>query len=86
MKFLSLPAIIALAALLTPGLMAQTTVRVARAPVGRACVHPNLSPQHTAVPSNVRVAGFPEGPTLLPYPLVSTPANEAWARNNAWAA
>ena len=30
MKFLSLPAIIALAALLTPGLMAQTTVRVAR--------------------------------------------------------
>jgi hypothetical protein len=89
MKFLSLPAIIALAALLTPGLMAQTTVRVAQAPVGRVqvpSVHPNLSPQHTAVPSNVRVAGFPEGPTLLPYPLVSMPANDAWARNNAWAA
>src|SRR6202047_5495196 len=36
--------------------------------------------------TNVRAAGFPQGPTLLPYPLISTPANDAWARNNAWAA
>ena len=31
-------------------------------------------------------AGFPNGPTLLPYPLARTPANDAKARNDAWAA
>ena len=46
----------------------------------------NLPPQLTTSSSNVRIAGFPSGPTQVPYPLVSTPANEAWARNNAWAA
>ena len=33
--------------------------------------------------SNIRVAGFPSGSTQLPYPLLSTPANYPWARNNA---
>ena len=72
---------------LAPGLMGQTTVHVAQAPVGRVQVprvQLNLTPQYTANPS--RIAGFPSGPTQLPYPLVSTPANDAWARNNAWAA
>jgi hypothetical protein len=78
-----------LAAFAAPGLMAQTTAALAQAPAGHAqapAVHLNLAPQHIAAPSNVRVAGFPQGPTLLPYPLISTPANDAWARNNAWAA
>jgi len=69
--------------------MAQRTAPLAQSPVGHAqlpAFHSNFAPQHTAVPSNVRAAGFPQGPTLLPFPLVSTPANDAWARNNAWAA
>ena len=89
MKSVSLPMLTALATLIAPGLMGQTTVHIAQAPVGRVQVprvQLNLPPQHTANPSNVRTAGFPSGPTLLPYPLVSTPANDAWARNNAWAA
>jgi hypothetical protein len=79
-----------------PGLMGQTTFHIAQAPVGRVQapvgrvqvprVQLNRPPQLTAGSSNVRIAGFPSGPTQLPYPLVSTPANDAWARNNAWAA
>jgi len=78
-----------LAMMSAPGLMGQTTAHIAQAPVGRVQVprvQLNLTPQHTANPSNVRIAGFPSGPTQLPYPLASTPANDAWARNNAWAA
>jgi len=89
MKSLSLATILTLAAFAAPGLMAQTTATLAQAPSGRAQsprLNLNLAPQHTAVPSNVRAAGYPQGPTLLPYPLISTPANDAWARNNAWAA
>src|SRR5260370_16725639 len=89
MKSVSLPMLIALATLVAAGLMGQTPVHIAQAPVGRVQVprvQLNLTPQHTANPSNVRIAGFPSGPTQLRYPLVSTPANDAWARNNAWAA
>ena len=89
MESVTLPMLTALATLIAPGLMGQTTVHIAQGPVGRVQVprvQLNLTPQHTANPSNVRIAGFPSGPTLLPYPLVSTPANDAWARNNAWAA
>src|SRR6202166_293702 len=71
------------------GLMSQTTVHIVQAPVGRVQVprvQLNLTPQRPANPSNVRIAGFPSGPTQLPYPLISTPANDAWAQNNAWAA
>src|SRR5260370_3786586 len=71
------------------GLMGKMTAHIAQPPVGRVQVprvQVNLTPQHTANPPNVRIAGFPSGPTQLPYPLVSTPANDAWARNNAWAA
>src|SRR5246127_3321861 len=78
-----------LAMMPAPGLMGQTTVHIAQAPVGRVQVprvQLNLTPRHIANPSNVRIAGFPSGPTQLRYPLVSTPANDAWARNNAWAA
>ena len=89
MKSVSLPMFAALATLIAPGLMGQTAVHIAPAPavhVQVPRVQLNLTPQHTANQSNFRIAGFPNGPTLLPYPLVSTPANNAWARNNAWAA
>jgi hypothetical protein len=78
-----------LAAFAASGLMVLMTPALAQVPAARvqlSGVHLNLAPQHTAAASNVRVAGFPQGPTLLPYPLTSTPANDAWARNNAWAA
>ena len=85
MKSLSFPLILTLAAFAAPGLMAQTTGVLA--PAGRVQVPTlHLAPQQVAVPSTVRSAGFPQGPTNLPYPLISTPANDAWARNNAWAA
>ena len=90
MKSVSLSMLTALATLVVaPGLMGQTTVHIGQAPVGRvqvSRVQLNLPPQLTAGSSNVRIAGSPGGPTQLPYPLVSTPANDAWARNNAWAA
>jgi hypothetical protein len=47
--------------LVAPGLMGQTTFHIAQAPAGRVQVpraQLNLTPQHTANPSNVRIAGF----------------------------
>lgn len=61
-----------------------------RSSAGRSVQEPRIqlngSSQLRAGSSNIRVAGFPTGPTQLPYPLLSTPANDAWARNNAWTA
>ena len=88
MKTLNLSVILTLAALTTPGLMAQTAAHLAPAPARPAqlpSVHLNSAPRPAVPPSNIIVSGFPQ-PTLLPYPLVSTPANDAWARNKAWAA
>jgi Putative peptidoglycan binding domain len=76
MKSLSFPLVLTLAAFAAPGLMAQTTAGRVQVPTFQ------FAPQQ----STVRSAGFPQGPTNLPYPLISTPANDAWARNNAWAA
>jgi hypothetical protein len=90
MKSVSLSILTAVATLVAgPGLMGQTTLHIAQAPVGRVQVprvQLNLPPQLRASSTNLRIAGFPSGPTQLPYPLLSTPANDAWARNNAWAA
>ena len=90
MKSVSLFIITALATLVVaPGLMGQTTAHFAHAPIGRVQVprvQLALPPQLGAASSNLRVAGFPGGPTQLPYPLVRTPANDAWARDNAWTA
>ncbi len=90
MKSVSLSILTALATLVvTPGLMGQTTAHFAQAPVGRVKVsgfHLSLPAPLSAGSSNFRIAGFPGGSTQLPYPLVPTPANDAWARNNAWAA
>ena len=90
MKSVSLSILTALATLVVaPGLMGQTTAHFAQAPVGRVQVsrfHLTLPAQLRGGSSNVRIAGFPGGPTQIPYPLVRTPANDAWAGNNAWAA
>jgi Putative peptidoglycan binding domain len=67
----------ALGAFWATGLMAQSTTPA-------ATVH--LNPQYGASKANLGVSGLPTGPIRLPYPLTSTPANDAWVRNNAWAA
>ena len=72
-----------------PALMGQTTVHFAHPTIGRVQVprvQLTLPPQPGAGSSSFRIAGFPGGPTQLPYPLVPTPANDAWARDNAWSA
>jgi hypothetical protein len=72
-----------------PSLMGQPMVHIAQAPVWHMPaprVQLNLPPQIRASSSNFRIAGYPSGPAQLPYPLISTPANDAWARNNEWAA
>ena len=88
MKSVSLSMLTALAALLmAPSLMGQTSVHIGQAPVGRVQVSRvplNLPPRLIAGSSNVRIGGVPSGSLQLPYPLLSTPANDAWARNNAW--
>jgi hypothetical protein len=90
MKSLRLSMLTALAALVAvPGLMGQTTGHISHLHVGHVQVprvQLNLPPRFTAGPSMVQIARFPSGTTQLPYPLVSTPANEAWAQNSAWAA
>ena len=89
MNSVSLFMLTALATLVVaPGLMGGTTVHFAQAPVGRAQVSrvPLTFFRQRVSSSNLRIAGFPSGPTQLPYPLLATPANDAWARNNAWAA
>jgi Putative peptidoglycan binding domain len=90
MKSVSLFILTALTTLVvTPGLMGQSIGHFAPAPIGRVQVprvQLTLPPQFRAGSSNVRIAGFPGGPTQLPYPLVPTPANDAWARDNAWTA
>jgi hypothetical protein len=90
MKSFYLFILTALAALvLAPGVMGQSTVHFARAPIERLEVPRvplTLPPQLRAGSSNIRIAGFSSGPTQLPYPLLPTPANDAWARDNAWAA
>jgi hypothetical protein len=46
----------------------------------------NLGPSRAPATSIVGNAGYPTGPTFLPYPTISTPSNDAVARQNAWAA
>jgi hypothetical protein len=53
-----------------------------RIPVPRV----NLSPLPAPITSSIRATGYPTGPALLPYPTLSTPSNDAFARQNAWAA
>ena len=89
MRFVSLSMLTALAVFLAQDLVAQRAVSVAQVAGGSVQaprVQLNLAPRYTANPSTFRVAGFPSGPTLLPYPLARTPANDAKARNDAWAA
>jgi hypothetical protein len=86
MKSVRLSLLTAVATLVAaPGLMGQTMVHIAPAPVERVQgprVQLNLPPQLRMSSSNVRIAGFPSDTSRLRYPLVSPPANDAWARNN----
>ena len=71
------------------GLSAQTRIQAPRVsaiqqPAGGFRL--NSAPHDRGNNSGLGVAGVPAGPSQLPYPLVSTPANDAWVRNNAWAA
>lgn len=85
-KGLRLLCFFALEALFATGLTAQTITSAGRAPVlavPARSVHLNLPSQNRAT---LGVTGLPAGPSQLPYPLISTPANDAFVRNNAWAA
>jgi hypothetical protein len=88
-KSVSLSILTALATLVVaPDLMGQTMAHFAHPSVGPVQVsgfHLILPAQPRAGSSNIRIVGFPGGSTQLPYPLVPSPANDAWARNNAWA-
>jgi putative peptidoglycan binding protein len=90
MSSVNLSLLTALATLVVaPVLMGRTTVHFPQSAVGRVQVSRvarTVSPQLRASASSVRIAGFPSGPTQLPYPLLATPANDARARNEAWAA
>jgi uncharacterized membrane protein YsdA (DUF1294 family) len=96
---LFLLAVMVLQGLWATGLMAQTTSVGVRAPAiqtsatrpavvqpSGSSVHLNSAAQYRASQANLGVTGLPAGPSQLPYPLTSTPANDAWVRNNAWAA
>jgi hypothetical protein len=90
MKSVRLSILTAVAILVAaPGLMGQTMAHIAQAPLGRVQVprvQLNLPSQLRTSSSNVPIAGFSSDLSRLPYPLVSAPANDAWARNNGWAA
>jgi hypothetical protein len=74
--------LVVLETLLAVSALAQTRLApVGLAPVGS--VHINAPSQNRA---NLGVRGLPTGPNPLPYPMRSTPANDAAVRNNAWAA
>ncbi|MEA3145079.1 MAG: putative peptidoglycan binding domain [Verrucomicrobiota bacterium] len=74
--------LVVLETLLAISAPAQTRIAPAGlAPVGS--VHINSLSQNRA---NLGVQGLPTGPSQLPYPMRSTPANDAAVRNNAWAA
>jgi len=74
--------LVVLETLLAVSAVAQTRLAPAGlAPAGS--VHINSLSQNRA---NLGVQGLPTGPSQLPYPMRSTPANNAAVRNNAWAA
>ena len=74
--------LVVLETLLAISAPAQTRIAPAGlAPAGS--VHINSLAQNRA---NLGVQGLPTGPSQLPYPMRSTPANDAAVRNNAWAA
>lgn len=71
--------LIGLAAFCATSLMAQSTVPLAG-------VHLNSLSQYRVYNPSLGVTGLPTGPSRLPYPLTSTPANDAFVRNKAWEA
>jgi Putative peptidoglycan binding domain len=87
LDLLNLLLLIVLEILLASNVVGQTGPSAPRMPaVIRTGTAIHLSPAPRANFGNSRIAGLPAGPVQLPYPLTSTPANDAWVRNNAWAA
>jgi hypothetical protein len=58
----------------------------ATASMAQPTFHLNSPAPYRAPNSTLGVTGLPTGPNRLSYPLTSTPANDAFVRNNAWAA
>ena len=76
--------VLGLEALFATSLIAQTiapAVRMPATPTLGGSVHSNQQGANRLL----GVSGLPAGPSQLPYPLTSTPANDAWVRNHAWA-
>jgi hypothetical protein len=71
--------VVGLATFLATGLKAQSTVPA-------ATVHPNSPSHYRVYNAPVGITGLPTGPSRIPYPLNSTPANDAFVRNKAWEA
>ena len=82
MKAVFLATLVILSASTGPS-KAQNAVSQA-APVRVSVPRVNVSPQRALTTSTVGTSGYPTGPTFLPYPTVSTPSNDAIARQNAW--
>jgi hypothetical protein len=82
MKAVFLATLVLLSASMGPS-RAQNAVSQA-APVRVSVPRVNVSPQRALTTSSVGISGYPTGPTFLPYPTVSTPSNDAIARQNAW--
>jgi hypothetical protein len=90
MQPVSLSMLTALATfVITPGLMGQTMLHFAPAPVARVQVpriQLNQPAQLRTSSSNFRIAEIPSGPTQLPRPRVFTAPSDAWAGINGRAA
>jgi putative peptidoglycan binding protein len=85
MKAVYLPVLAVLGYLVSCPSLAQKPLP--NTPVQIAVPRVNIRPQPAPLQqSNVGITGYPTGPTFLPYPTVSTPSNDAMARQNAWAA
>jgi Putative peptidoglycan binding domain len=85
LKAIYLPVLAVLICLVSSQSFAQKPL--ANAPARIAVPRVNIRPQPAPLQqSNLRITGYPAGPTFLPYPTVSTPSNDAIARQNAWAA
>jgi len=78
-------AILAVLSALIAASSAQNPPPIA-APVRISIPRVNVSPPRVPMTSTVARTGYPTGPTLLPYPTVLTPSNNAILRQNAWAA
>ena len=89
MKYLGLPLVLTLGALIASSALAQTKFSAGAIPSfrsGTSSFHTNVAVPSGAYSASPNVTGLPTGPNRLAYPVNSTPANDAIIRNNAWSA